>query len=50
MKSIIKSLVELIVAVVAIISSFIFVIGVLIVIFSPIWFPFVIVIYLIQHW
>lgn len=50
MKDIIKNIIEGIVAIIAIFSSIIFVLGTIIVVFSPVWFPFIIILFIIKHW
>jgi hypothetical protein len=47
---IIKSIIEGIVAITAIISTFAVGLGVVLIVFAPVWLPFIIVIFLIKHW
>jgi hypothetical protein len=50
MKELLTSISELIVSVVAIISSLLFVLITILIVFSPVWLPFIVLIYLISHW
>ena len=50
MKSIIETIVEGIVSIVAIVSSMLFVIGVMLIVFAPLWFPIIILLFIIRHW
>jgi len=50
MRKAFENLIEGIVATIAIITTLLVGLGVVLVVFSPVWLPFVIVIFLIRHW
>jgi hypothetical protein len=45
-----SDLIEGIVGIIAIISSLLFTLLVVAIVFSPLWFPFIVLLFLIKHW